>query len=216
MQGISITGVLRICKINFNLAIGSNLCLAAVYLSIIPLLRGIENLDMVHAAECLEESVILLGIFLLVPLNLPEEEKAIQEVVYIRKIAHWKILLLRLTMSMLLLGVMICLFSGIMLWKKCSFPFIAYVSGTLISAMALGVWGLSVSIWSNSTIVGYLASVGYYILNILGNISEKSLFYLFSMGKGNYMTKTYLFEWSILLIAVSLFYIDKKETAVCL
>lgn len=113
MQRISITGALSIFKINFLLAVRTNLLLAAVYLVTIPLLRGIANLDMVHSAECREQSVILIGIILIIPLNVPEQSKAIQEVVYTRNISHWKILLLRFAMSTLLLIIMICLFSAL-------------------------------------------------------------------------------------------------------
>ena len=209
MQRISITGVLSILKVNFLLAVRTNLLLAAAYLLIIPLLRGIANLDMVHSAECLEQSVILIGIFLIVPLNVPEQSKAIQEVVYTRKISHRKILLLRLAMSTLVLIMMVCMFSGIMVWKNCTFPFVAYAAGTVVSAMALGSLGFTVSILSNSTIAGYLTSTGYFLLNFLGNVSDKSIFYLFSMGKGNYVTKIYLLGWSLLMIAVALNYARK-------
>ena len=85
---MSITGAWDIFKVNFLLAVRTNLFLATAYLLSISLFRGIANLDMVHSAECLEQSVILVGIFLIVPLNVPEQSKAIQEVVYTRNISH--------------------------------------------------------------------------------------------------------------------------------
>ena len=188
--------------------------LAAVYLLTIPLVRDIANLDKVHSAECLEQSVILIGIFLMVPLNVPEQSKAIQEVIYARSISHWKILLLRFVMSIVLLIMMICLFAGIMIWKNCTFPFTAYVMGTVISAMALGSLGLAVSIWSNSGVAGYLASAGYFLLNSMGSVSDGSIFYLFSMGKGNYMIKLYLLGWSLLVVVISLIYVEKKRDCI--
>ena len=142
---------------------------------------------------------------------MPEQSKAIQEVVYTRKLSHWKILLLRFVMSTLFLIMMVSLFSGIMVWKSCSFPFVAYVAGTVISAMVLGSLGFAISILSNSAIVGYLASAGYFLLNFLGYVSEKNIFYLFSMGKGNYTTKIYLLGCSLLMIAASLIYSRKKK-----
>ena len=192
-----------ISTINFILAVRTNLLLAVAYLLTIPLLRGIANLDMVHSAECLEQSVILIGIFLIVPLNVPEQSKAIQEVVCTRKIPHWKILSLRLAMSTLFLILLVCLFAGIMIWKNCNFPFMVYVAGTIVSAMVLGSLGFVIAIVTNSVIAGYLASAGYFLLNILGNIPEESIFYLFSIEKGNYTTKIYLLGWSLLMLAVS-------------
>ncbi len=208
---MSITGVFGIFRVNFLLAVRTNLFLAAAYLLSISLFRGIANLDMVHSAECLEQSVILVGIFLIVPLNVPEQSKAIQEAVYTRKISHWKILSVRLIMSTMLLIVMVSLFSGIMVWKNCTFPFAAYAAGTVISAMALGSLGFAVSVLSNSAIAGYLTSAGYFLLNFLGNVSEKSIFYLFSMSKGNYTTKLYLLGWSLLMIAAPMIYLRKKK-----
>lgn len=210
MRRISTTGALSIFRVNFILSVRTDLLLAAAYLLTIPLLRGIANLDMVHSAECLEQSVILIGIFLIVPLNLPEQSKAIQEVVCTRKMPHWKILLLRLAMSTLLLILLVCLFAGIMIWKNCNFPFMAYAAGTIVSAMALGSLGFAIAIVTNSVIAGYLASAGYFLLNILENIPEESIFYLFSMEKGNYTTKIYLLGWSLLMIAVALICVRKN------
>lgn len=210
MQQISITGFWGICRTNFLLAVKNNLFLAAAYLLIIPLLRGIANLDMVRSAECLEQAVIVTGIFLIVPLPAPEQSKAIQEVVCTKKISHWKILLLRFMMSLLLLIMMICLFSGIMVWKNCTFPFVPYAAGTVISAVALGSFGLAAAIFSNSVVAGYLVSAGYFLLNSMGNISDDSIFYLFSMGKGNYSTKAWLLGLSLLAIAAAFIYERKK------
>lgn len=214
MQRISTTGALSIFRVNFILSVRTDLLLAAAYLLTIPLLRGIANLDMVHSAECLEQSVILIGIFLIVPLNLPEQSKAIQEVVCTRKIPHWKILLLRLAMSMLFLILLVFLFAGIMIWENCNFPFMAYAAGTIVSAMALGSLGFAIAILTNSVLAGYLASAGYFLLNILGNIPEESIFYLFSMEKGNYTTKIYLLGWSLLMIAVALICVRKNIVAI--
>lgn len=168
-----ITGAWRILNVNFHLAIRINLLVSFAYLLTIPLLRGISNLDRAHSAECLEQSVILIGIFLIVPLNKPEQSKAIREVVYAKKISHWKILLLRFATSILLLTIMICLFCGIMIWKNCTFPFGAYAAETVIRAMALGSLGLAVSILSNSVMAGYLASAAYFLLTFVGNTTTR-------------------------------------------
>lgn len=86
----------------------------------------------------------------------------------------------------------------------------AYATGTIISAMALGSLGFAIAILTNSVIAGYLASAGYFLLNILENIPEESIFYLFSMEKGNYTTKIYPFGWSLLMIAVALICVRKN------
>lgn len=200
-----------ILKINFHLTIRNNFFMAAVYLLIVPMIRGIENLDVVRSAECLEQSVILIGLFLIIPLNAPEQQKVIREVVCTKKIPHVIILFLRFLMSMLLLIMMVVIFAAIMVWKNCTFPFIPYVTGTVISAMTLGSIGFLVSEVSNSVVAGYLVSVGYFLLNFLGNVSSESIFYLFSMGTGSYTAKLWLNLLNVLFMVISLIYEQKKK-----
>lgn len=167
MRQISIVNALDIFRINFHLAIRNNLFLATGYLFIIPIVRGIANLDAVHSAECLKESVTLIGIIIFVPLNAAEQSKAIKEVVYTKKVRHWIILLVRLVMALASLSVMTGIFAGIMIWNNCKFPYMPYVAGTIISAAALGSIGLFAAIVSNSIVAGYLVSMGYYLFSFL-------------------------------------------------
>ena len=69
-----------ILKANFRLSIRNNLSLAILYLLTIPVLRSIENLNEIYSAECLEQSVILIGILLIVPLHAAEHGAGIRGV----------------------------------------------------------------------------------------------------------------------------------------
>lgn len=203
--------VLDIFKTNFGLSLRNNLLLALCYLLLIPIIRGTANLDAVRSAECLEQSVTLIGIFLIVPLNAPEQSKAIQEIIGIKKLPQWLILFVRLIMALVTLIILTGVFAGIMKVNNCTFPYIPYVFGTVISAVALGSIGFLVSVLSNSFIAGYLTAMGYFLFNFLGDISSKSIFYLFSMGTENYIVKLWLALFSVLLIAISLIYEKKKS-----
>lgn len=195
-----------ICKINFGLSLRNNLFPAIFYLLLIPVVRGTANLDASRSAECLEQSVILIGIFLIVPLGAPEQSKAIQEIVGTKPFPQWIVLLIRLTMALITLTVLTGTFAGIMKGNNCTFPYIPYVTGTVISELALGSVGLLVSVVSNSVIAGYLTATAYFLFHFLGGISRESIFYLFSMGTGNYTVKLWLTLLSVLLIAISLIY----------
>lgn len=203
--------VLDIFKTNFGLSQRNNLLLAICYLLLIPIIRGTANLDAVRSAECLEQSVTLIGIFLIVPLNAPEQSKAIQEIIGTKKWPQWLILFVRLIMVLVTLIILTSIFAGIMKGNNCTFPVIPYVTGTIISELALGSVGFFISVLSNSVIAGYLTSMGYFLFNFLGDISSKSIFYLFSMGMGNYMEKLWLFLLSILLITIALICEKRKK-----
>lgn len=204
-------GFWGILKTNFHLSIQNNLLLAILYLLIVPTLRGIENLDEIHAAECLEQSVILIGILLIVPLYAAEQKQTIREVVFTRKIPQWIILFIRVVMAMIMLVLLTSIFARIMTMKNCTFPYASYVIGTVISETALGSIGFFVAVLSNSVIAGYLVSIGYFLFNYLGNISETNILYLFSMETENFITKIWLLSISMLLITIALFYLKKKK-----
>lgn len=190
----------KILNINFHLAIRNNVFIATAYLLIIPLIRGIANLDAVHAAECLEQSVILIGIILIVPLAAAEQSKSIQEILYTKKMLQWIILLIRLILAFIMLIIMIGVFAEIMVLNHCTFPYGPYVIGTMISAIALGSVGFLISVFTNSVVIGYLVSIGYYMFNFLGYISNESVFCLFAMETGANITKILL---STLLIVIT-------------
>lgn len=159
----------KILKVNFHLSIRNNLLLAVLYLLIVPVLRSIENLNEVYSAECLEQSVILIGIMLIVPLHAAEQEAAIRDVVFTRKEARWMILLIRMVLAIIMLVLLTGIFAEIMIMKNCTFPYMSYVMGTVISELALGSVGFFAALLSDSVIVGYLVSIGFFLFNDLGN-----------------------------------------------
>lgn len=187
-------------RVNCRLCIKDNLLVSIVYLFLIPMIRGISNLDKIHTAECLEQAVTFIGVFLLVPIVKPEQSCEIRETVFSKRLSYSKILLLRLTIAVLILIILIMGFSLVMLVHNCLFPFWPYVAGTFVSAVALGSCGLFVSSLSNNVIAGYFSSAGYFILNLLGAITDKSILYLFAMSNGGYITKYWLLIMSLLLI----------------
>ena len=196
----------NILKTNFHLAIQNNLLLAITYLLLIPVFRGIANLNSIYSAECLEQSVTLIGILLIVPLLAPEQNAAIREVLFTKPMSQWKILFTRVILSLITLIILTCAFAGIMIWNGCTFPYWNYVAGTIISELALGNIGFFTAVITHSTVTGYFISIGYFLLNFLGNISSQSIFYLFSMGAENYITKLWLTGISILFLSATFIY----------
>lgn len=211
MWQISMVRLWGILKANFRLSIRNNLSLAILYLLIIPVLRSIENLNEIYSAECLEQSVMLIGILLIVPLHAAEHEAAIRDVVFTRKIPQWMVLLIRMITAIVMLVFLTGIFAEIMIVKNCTFPYMSYVVGTVISEMALGSVGFFAAVLSNSVIVGYLVSIGYFLFNYLGNISDTNIFCLFSMRTGDFITKVWLFGISVLWITITLIYVKKKK-----
>ena len=165
----------------------------------------------IYSAECLEQSVILIGILLIVPLHAAEQESAVRDVVFTRKIPQWMILLIRMITAIVMLVFLTGIFAEIMIVKNCTFPYMSYVVGTVISELALGSAGFFAAVLSDSVIAGYLVSIGYFLSSYLGNRSDTSVFCLFSMRTGDFITKVWLFGISVLLITITLIYVKKKK-----
>lgn len=121
------------------------------------------------------------------------------------------ILLIRMILAIIMLVFLTGIFAEIMIVKNCTFPYMSYVVGTVISELALGSAGFFVAVLSNSVIAGYLVSIGYFLFNYPGNIPGTNIFCLFSMRTGGFITKVWLFGISILLITITLMYVKKKK-----
>ncbi len=76
----------------------------------------------IYSAECLEQSVILIGIVLIVPVYAAEQESTIRDVVFTRKILQWMILLIRMITAIVMLVFLTGIFAEIMIVKNCTFP----------------------------------------------------------------------------------------------
>lgn len=167
-------------------------------------------MDAMHSAECLEQAVAFIGVFLFVPLTGPEQSREIQETIIPKRTSYAAILLLRIGMAAGVLVVLVTIFSGIMTVSNCTFPFWKYVFGTVISALMMGSIGFGVTTLCNSVIAGYFAAIGYYMINLFG-ISGKSRFSIFSMSAGEFETKYWLGAVSIVCVAVVIFYTKIKK-----
>ena len=119
-------------KTNWALVIRSEIIISLLYLLFVPVIRGIANLDAFHTAECLEQSISLVGIFLLVPLTAPEQSKETQEVIFSKPKSYQGILFVRLVMASLLLLLLVGGFALVMLALQCTFPFVPYIGGLIL------------------------------------------------------------------------------------
>ena len=67
--------ILDFLRIDLPLTFKNSLLLAAVYTFIIPVIRGISNLDNIHSADVFGQSLALIGVFLFIPIIRQELEE---------------------------------------------------------------------------------------------------------------------------------------------
>lgn len=176
--------ILDFLRIDLPLTFKNSLLLAVAYMFLIPVIRGISNLDNIHSADVFGQSLALIGIFVLIPITKQELEVAVKEIVYTKAWSYRKSVSIRLICGFLLLSIMVTVFSSIMQLQNCNFPFLEYVSITILYAVFLGVFGLLLAQVGSNVIVGYLASLGYWSFCQFKILAEENISYLFPIING--------------------------------
>lgn len=184
--------------------------LAVAYTFLIPVIRGISNLDAVRSADIFGQSLALIGVFLFVPITSQELESSIKEIVYTKVWSYKKSVSLRLICGFLLSTVIVTIFAGIMQLKNCNFPFLEYIAVTILYAIFLGLLGLFLSQVGNNVIVGYLASLGYWSFCQLHILAEGNLMYLFPIINGKVDMEKLLILVGMNVLLLGLFFFAVK------
>ena len=158
--------------------------LTVAYLFLIPLIRGISNLDNIHSAFVLGQSVALIGAILLIPITKQELETSVKEIIYTKAWSYIKSIGIRFLCSFLIITIVITAFAIIMRCNNCIFPLERYVSITIFYAIFLGLLGLVLSQAGNNVIIGYLSALGYWSFCQIEIINESSIAYMFPIING--------------------------------
>ena len=93
---ISYKNVLEFLKRDFGLVSRNSLLLTAIYFLLIPVIRGISNLNHIQSAQCFSQSVALIGIIILVPITQYELDMSIKEIVCTKTWSYLKSVIIRL------------------------------------------------------------------------------------------------------------------------
>lgn len=130
------------------------------------------------------QSLALIGILLLIPITKQELEVVVKEIVYTKAWSYRKSVTIRLICGFLLISVMVTVFASIMRLQNCDFPFLEYVSITILYAVFLGLFGLLLAQVGSNVIIGYLASLGYWSFCQFKILTEENISYLFPIING--------------------------------
>lgn len=167
---------------------------------LIPVIRGISNLDNIHSAGVLGQSVALIGAIILVPVTKPELETSVKEIIYTKAWSYMKSISIRLICGFLMIAVLVTAFAFVMQSNNCIFPFGEYVFATILYAVFLGLLGLALSRAGNNVIIGYLTALGYWSFCQLQIINEGSVAYMFPIINGTVETQKLIALLGIVMV----------------
>lgn len=206
MFGETLKKYLQISLINLKHNNSIYILISALLLCLTPIIFSINNLDTKAAAIPLEMFVSLIGIVLLTPSFLPEQQNDIKELVESKYTSHIVVYVLRILLAAIALFLMIFAFLLIMAKSGSDIPMTKYTFGTFASALFLGSLGILACGITNNITFGYMLPILFYVLNIFSGARYLGKLYLFSLTQGSMTEKYFLFVISIILISLTLVY----------
>ena len=160
-----------------------------------------RNLTAGQSAKVIEMYVIFVGILLLTPLFMPEQDKEIWRLTQTKKTPMWQTYVIRLVIAVLLCMGIVAVFLSIIKGSNSQVEFTKMWLGGISEVIFLGSIGYVVSGITNQVVLGYMAAVMYYAVNIGAHDKFKALG-LFQMAAGTYdFTGWMLAAAGVLLVA---------------
>lgn len=193
--------IFKILNVNLRHNFLPHFFIALIIAFFTPVLFGIASLNVREAAQPLEQMLSIVGIVLLTPIFLPEQNENIRDLIRSKRTDYLAVCLLRLLYSIFFLAVIIGVFTWIMQCRESEVTIRHFIGG-LSSALFLGSLGFFFAGLSRNTIIGYMLSLIYYIANFAMK-NELKNFYLFSMSAGSFTEKYWLFGGAVFVFVVA-------------
>lgn len=197
---------LQIEKVNLKYHIPLHVLVCILLLAVSPLIMGVENLSAEDTAKVLERYAALIGIVMIPPVFLPEQDKNLRELVRAKYMGSVSVYLVRLLGNVILLAFLLGIYMLALYFGGCTFLAVKYFLGTLAEMLFFGSLGLCFYGAADSLVAGYMAPMVYYIAAVGSGTKYLKLLYPFSMSLGSYAEKYCLFVGALALAAAGMFF----------
>lgn len=178
---------------------------AAVFTATVPLVFSLTSLSSQLAAQPLEMYLPLAGMILFTPVFLPEQSEDIRDTVRVRRMSYLAVCGLRLVY---LAAVILILCGAITASLAAGESAVtgAHFAGAVFTALFLGSLGLFGSAVGGNAVIGYMASMLYFVANFVLK-TRLGVFFLFGLSFETGVSKLWLMGGAAVLIAASFAYL---------
>ena len=173
-------------------------------LLVTPVIFGLEELDSRMSAIPLEIMPLFMGMILLTPVLSPEQNESILEVVRSKKMSRQLVTGMRIICSLAVLALLVGILCGYMRYSNCDVTLKMY-AGAFAGAFALGSLGFFFSAVTDNTIIGYMTSMMFFIMNLFMK-NRLGIFTLMAMSSGTKTNKLFLAGMAVVLIVTAMIY----------
>lgn len=182
-----------------------------LFLMILPFFVGLENLDVFQSAKVIEYWYSLIGLLLLFPLYLPDNDTAALAIIRSKRTSYrWIVgirLLLEVICSLLFLSVLLFLMKR----GNSSFPESYFMLRGLGTALFLGGISAMTFAFIRHPVPSIMIPFLYYLLNMLSKRTYFGRFDLFSIAQENWQDGWLLLVSGSLLLLISVWITGKAR-----
>ena len=203
--------ILSIEKEHFKNHYAGHLAAALLFCLFAPVIVGMEALNRYQAGQVLDMYFSLLGIVLLTPLFMPEQNKDIRDLLASKEYPVRNVQLLRLLQAGMCLALMNLFILFRMKLGECTFPFGTYFLCAMASCIFLGGLGIFAYGITDNLAIAYMIPVFYYICCYGAGEKYLGKFFLFSLMQGKTENKIWLGAAGILLTAAGIVIRNRKK-----
>ena len=189
----------KILSVNLRHNFLIHFILAIAVAILTPVVFSISSLDARASAQPIEMLLPFIGVILLTPVFLPEQNEEIRDVIRSKKTDYLIVCLIRVIYSLMAIMLITGIFVFVMKHCECEVTWRHFI-GSFASSLFMGTIGFTFAGLSSSVSAGYMAAMVYYAANI-GLKDKLGICYLFSMyNNDEFSDKYWLILLSVLLI----------------
>ncbi|MDF2674777.1 MAG: hypothetical protein K0R09_3045 [Clostridiales bacterium] len=201
----------KIIYYNIKITCNINFLAALILVALTPFIFSFRMLEFKDMAVVGEMYLSILGIVLFISLGDIENRDNIKEIIFSRKTPHIYIFILRMCIMMAITFLLISIITIYALYNKGNFSPWSIIFGTWISAVFLGLLGLTISNTTGNIASGYLIAFAYYLFEFITKGKYTKSFYLFSLLRNSFNEKYMILIIVAVMFGLNIAYVWKKS-----
>jgi hypothetical protein len=201
-----------LCEIKYNIKIlfGINIVAAIIFVAATPVFYSLSLLDAKEIARLGELYLSIIGIILFTYLPGLEEANNTKELVYAKTRSVISTFAIRFLLICILTLLLILAMAMIIQFNGGNFNLMQFTFGITVTAVFLGVIGLTIANYTNEASAGYLVAFAYFIFEWITRGKYTGDFYLNSLLNFSFAEKYRLLAIAIGLILINIMKLCKR------
>ena len=196
---------------NIKITCNINLLAALVLVALVPFIFSTKMLEFKDMAVIGEMYLSILGIILFISIGDIDNRDNIKEIIFSRKTPHTYIFILRMCIMMVVTFLLISIITIYVWYTKGTFFPLSIIFGAWISAVFLGLLGLTISNVTGNISSGYLIAFAYYLLELITKGKYTKNFYLFSLLRNSFNEKYMILTIIAVIFGLNIVYVWKRS-----